>query len=56
MGQLDGSHVHKLSGNYVGELHKDMVVANISEILATLGTQVIQVMRVTLALRETGAR
>jgi hypothetical protein len=26
IGQLDGEHVHKLKGPYVGELYKDMVV------------------------------
>ncbi len=26
MGQLRGTHVHKLSGDYVGELDHDMVV------------------------------
>jgi len=26
VGQLNGTHVHKLSGAYVGELHDDMVV------------------------------
>jgi hypothetical protein len=26
VGQISGTHVHKLTGAYVGELHKDMVV------------------------------
>jgi len=26
IGQVNGTHVHKLSGSYVGELHKDMIV------------------------------
>jgi hypothetical protein len=26
IGQLNGSHVHKLSGQYIGEIYKDMVV------------------------------
>lgn len=26
VGQVSGTHVHKLTGSYVGELYKDMVV------------------------------
>lgn len=37
VGRLNGTHVRRLSGNYVGELHQDMVVDKLLSSFGNLG-------------------